>query len=279
MTDHPNDAGFDLDAIGEWSELKLEIIKKYASAFSKILAGQSNMTYVYIDGFAGAGLHVKKGSGEVVAGTPLNVAAIVPPFKEIHLVELDTKKAEYLAATFKEIPRVAVHRADCNELLVSTLIPQVQFRAYKRGLCLLDPYGLDLEWKVVHAAGHQKTIDVLINFPVMDMNRNVLWRQPDKVSPDQIARMTRFWGDGSWQTATYGQEQTLYGSESIKLSNTEVVSAYCARLKSAGGFEQVAKPLPMRNSKNAVVYYLVFASQKRVAVKIMNDICKSRHQE
>jgi len=32
------------------------------------------------------------------------------------------------------------------------------------------------------------------------------------------------------------------------------------------------KPLPMKNSKNAVVYYLFLASQKSVAEKIISDI-------
>jgi putative tryptophan/tyrosine transport system substrate-binding protein len=38
------------------------------------------------------------------------------------------------------------------------------------------------------------------------------------------------------------------------------------------GFEFVPEPLPMRNSNNAVVYYLFFASQKPVAKRIIEDI-------
>jgi len=34
----------------------------------------------------------------------------------------------------------------------------------------------------------------------------------------------------------------------------------------------VAEPLPMRNSKGAIVYYLFFASQKPVAEKIIKHI-------
>jgi hypothetical protein len=37
----------------------------------------------------------------------------------------------------------------------------------------------------------------------------------------------------------------------------------------------VAEPLPMKNSTNAVVYYLFFASQKTVAQKIIDDIFKN----
>jgi three-Cys-motif partner protein len=53
-----------------------------------------------------------------------------------------------------------------------------------------------------------------------------------------------------------------------------VVQAFAARLKSVAGFKYVPAPMPMRNSTNAVVYYLFFASQKPVASHIVEDIMK-----
>jgi hypothetical protein len=52
------------------------------------------------------------------------------------------------------------------------------------------------------------------------------------------------------------------------------VKAFQKRLQTLAGFEFVPEPLPMRNSNNAVVYYLFFASQKPVAKKIIEDIFK-----
>ena len=50
-----------IDEVGYWSELKLEIIKKYAGAYSQILAAQKpSLEHHYIDAFAGAGIHVAK---------------------------------------------------------------------------------------------------------------------------------------------------------------------------------------------------------------------------
>jgi three-Cys-motif partner protein len=50
-----------LDEIGEWSEIKLEIIRKYASAFTTIMKNQKWCKgYVYIDAFAGAGVHISR---------------------------------------------------------------------------------------------------------------------------------------------------------------------------------------------------------------------------
>jgi hypothetical protein len=45
-------------------------------------------------------------------------------------------------------------------------------------------------------------------------------------------------------------------------------------LRKVAGFQFVPEPLPMKNSTNAVVYYLFFASQKPVAQKIIDAIFK-----
>src|SRR4030042_438762 len=100
------------DKIGYWSEVKLDIIKDYAFAYSTIVAGR---------------------------------------------------------------PDVHVHEGDGNDILLKDVFPKVLYKDYRRGLCLLDPYGLDLKWEVVKTAGQMKSIDIFLNFPVADINRNVLW--------------------------------------------------------------------------------------------------------
>jgi three-Cys-motif partner protein len=54
-----------LSEIGRWSEIKLEIVKEYAKAYSIILSKQSYLTHVYVDAFAGAGVHISKSSKEL----------------------------------------------------------------------------------------------------------------------------------------------------------------------------------------------------------------------
>jgi three-Cys-motif partner protein len=61
-----------LSEIGPWSEVKLEIIRKYAQAYSTIFnaSNQQNLYHVYIDAFAGAGRHFSRASGAIVPGSP-----------------------------------------------------------------------------------------------------------------------------------------------------------------------------------------------------------------
>src|SRR6266498_3120454 len=104
------------DEIGYWSELKLEIIKKYASAYSTILSTQEfTKGHVYIDAFAGAGTHRSKTSGAAVPGSPVNAMAISPPFSELHFIDLDGTRTAELRRLAANDRRITVHEGDCKD--------------------------------------------------------------------------------------------------------------------------------------------------------------------
>jgi len=116
-----------------------------------------------------------------------------------------------------------------------------------------------------------KSIEIFLNFPVMDMNMNVLWDNPEKVDPQQAARMTAFWGDESWKQAAYDTTLNLFAFPE-KTDNEVVARAFQDRLKKVAGFSYVPDPMPMRNRKGATVYYLFFASRNPVAKDIVTYI-------
>jgi three-Cys-motif partner protein len=84
--------------------------------------------------------------------------------------------------------------------------------------------------------------------------------------------MTRFWGDDSWRQAAYEPVQGLFGEMHEKNPIDDVVEAFQQRLKTGAGFRFVPKPMPMRNSKGAIVYFLFFAAQKPVSENIIKSI-------
>lgn len=269
----------DFDEIGYWSEVKLAILKEYAHAYSVILT-KKGFQHFYIDGFAGAGLHVSKSTGEWIPGSPLNALQIVPPFRHHYLVDLDGRRTEQLGRLIGERDDVDLLEGDCNEVLLKQVLPNVRYDMktdgrFHRALCLLDPYGLNLNWNVIATAGALRTIDLFLNFPIMDANQNVLWTRPERVDPRQAARLTAYWGDESWRDAAYRESEqgNLFGEiERRKNPNESVVQAFRNRLQGAGGFKRVAEPIPMRNKTGAVVYYLFFASQQPVAEDIVSSI-------
>ncbi len=266
---------FVFEEIGYWSEIKLDIIGKYALPYSRILSSQRNPEFhhVYIDAFAGSGTHISRTTGDPVRGSPQRALDINPPFKEYYFIDTDGAKVAELKKIVSNRPDAHVLQGDCNYLLLTEVFPKVRYEKLYRGLCLLDPYGLDLHWEVIETAGQMGSIDMILNFPVMDMNRNVLWHNRSGVDHADILRMDIFWGDESWSQVAYHQQPNLWGDiVDFKESNIAIASAFRKRLKEVAGFAYVSEPLPMRNSIGATVYYLFFASQQKVADNIIRYI-------
>jgi three-Cys-motif partner protein len=263
-----------VDRIGIWSEIKLEILKEYAKAYSTILARQPRLYHIYVDAFAGAGVHLSRSTGELVPGSPLNALAVTPAFREYHLIDLDRAKVESLSSAIGNRPDVHIYQDDCNDVLLRRIFPGARWEDYRRALCLLDPYGLSLDWRVVESAGRMKSIDLFLNFPMEGINRDALWRNPADLDEDRIGRMTRFWGAASWKEVVYSQEKDLFGGTDLvkRPGNEAIVRAYQERLGRVAGFPFVPDPMPMRNSKGAVVYYLFFASHNQAGDRIARHI-------
>jgi len=264
------------DTIGYWTEIKLDIIRKYAVAYATIMAQQRNIRrFGYIDAFCGPGVHVSKQTGEFVHGSPLNALLIQPQFSAYHFIDIDGDKASALRKLAGAHERVQVHEGDCNEILRERIFPLFRYKDYARALCILDPYNLCVDWELLRMAGQMRSIELFYNFMIMDANMNVLWHDPQGVDERQLRRMNRIWGDDSWRDAAYRKEKTLFEEELVKEGNPAFAEAFRRRLNEVAGFQFVPSPLPMRNSKGAVVYYLYFASQNEVGKKIVSEIFSS----
>src|SRR5579884_1455049 len=196
---------FDFDEIGLWSELKLEIVEKYGSAYVNAFNKSPGLKKYYIDGFSGPGTHISKATGDLVEGSPARALKISPPFDGYYFIDLSPEKTDYLRSNYGNRRNVHIYTGDCNEILIKQVLPTIRYQNYNRALCLLDPYGLHLDWEVMLQAGQSKAVDMFLNFPVMDMNRNAIWREPGKARPGGVERMTRYWGDESWKQAAYGE--------------------------------------------------------------------------
>ena len=264
------------DEIGIWSEVKLAIIKEYASAYATIMEAYRRDTmprlrWIYIDAYAGPGYHLSKTSGERVDGSPLIALKTSPPFFEYHFIDSDKRRAEQLRELAGERPDVFTYSEDCNTVLLQDVFPRAKYADYRRALCLLDPYNIDLAWQVIDAAGKARSIEIFMNLMIMDINRNAMRRNPDKSIQSKMDQLTRLWGDESWKEAGYDTSGNLFG-EPEKVSNEEFAEAFRQRLEKKAGFKFVPKPMPMKTKSNSTIYYLFFASQKPAAAHIVNDI-------
>lgn len=269
------------DQIGIWSEIKIKIVEKYASAYSRILALQKekgrNFYYVYIDGFAGSGQNISRATGEIIFGSPLAVLQVEPKFSEYHFVDLKRRKVDQLRKLVSGYKNVHVHEGDCNDILLKDVLPTIRYDRFQRGLCLLDPYGMHLRWEIIQLAGHSKSIEIFLNFPIGDMNRNVFRRNQSSVNPKDIERLNTYWGDESWKDVVYRRDGNLFGWPE-KVRNEEIVEGFRKRLINVAKFKHVPKPIPMKNSKGSTIYNLFFASNHDLGGKIADSILKKYKQ-
>jgi len=268
----PDEPTPQLDEIGNWSEIKHEIIKRYAEEYSLILTRQKRFRHHYIDAFSGSGEHLRKGSHELVKGSPLHALDVNPPFNHYHFIDLDGKKAKYLQKKIGNRADVSIYHGDCNEVLLKEVFPVVRYSDYQRALCLLDPYKLSLSWKIIQWAGRERSIEVFLNFPIHDINRNALRRDPSKVRNSDKARMDTYWGDDSWFSAAYSDRNLFHFDEKINDGNKAITEAFRKRLEEKAGFSYVPPPIPMRTKAGAIVYYLYFASPNRTGATIVEYI-------
>jgi len=270
------------DEIGVWSEVKLAIVRDYASEYTKILDARrrnsiARLRWLYVDAFAGPGIHLSKASGEMVDGSPMIALSTQPPFSEFHFIDSDPARCRQLREIAGDRNDVKIYCADSNDILLNDVFPRAKFSDYRRALCLLDPYNINLKWEVIEAAGKSGTIELFLTFMIMDINRNAIRRNPTKSIQSKVDQLTRLWGDETWLDVAYSSEGKLF-EDPEKVSNETFESAWRERLKNKAGFKYVSAPLPMKTKNNAVIYYLYFASHKPVAANIVEQIFEKYRQ-
>jgi three-Cys-motif partner protein len=263
--------------IQPWSKVKIAILRDYAEQYTRIMGTRRFETH-YIEAFAGSGTHLEKRTGEDVLGTPREILAIEPGFAHYHFIELDPNRANELRK-LKAVGsgQIHVYEADANETLLTTILPQIQFSKYRRALVFVDPYTIDLDWRVTSLAGSLKTVDMFINFMIVAANRNALLQNPDEITDVQRARMNRVWGDESWFGALYDKRQMgLFDSvsvaEKVPQANRRLGEAYQRRLSEVAGFGYAAPPRLFKNRAGAELYYLFFASPKASGYRIAKHL-------
>jgi len=88
-----------------------------------------------------------------VEGSPLIALNTNPPFHEYHFIDTEPRRAEQLRKLAGDRPDVFTYSEDCNKVLLREVFPRARYGDYRRALCLLDPYNINLTWQVIEAAG------------------------------------------------------------------------------------------------------------------------------
>jgi len=266
------------DLVGKWSEAKLELLRKYLTGYVMVLRNQASKGirgYEYIDGFAGTGKPKSKDEERYIDGSPRVALSLSTPFTKYHFIEISDWRRERLHALKQEFTGcdIEIYPGDCNEVLRYQIVPTLPYSSYKRAIAFLDPFGLALEWETLEAIAATRTIEVFINIPIMDINRNIRRQDKDQISEESRERMTLFWGRG-WDADFFEETRPdLFDQTKIVLkrqSAKQVGNLYRKRLREIFPFCTV--PVVLRNSTNAPLYCLIFAGHKKTGLSIAESI-------
>jgi three-Cys-motif partner protein len=282
---------------GDWTEDKLTCLQKYLEAyrkiFSKNLRAQYFTTY-YVDAFAGPGFRNSSSDqnedinlqlfeeDEIVdiqnyfKGSVIKALELAEPFHKYLFIDKNSEYIDSLKKIRNEHPNVAdriqIENAEANEYLIDWC-SRMDWNK-NRAVVFLDPYGMQVDWRLIEALGKTRAVDMWLLFPLGVAVNRLLTR---KRMPPAIwaSRLTRTFGTDSWKDFyTKGSQMTLFGDEPLYQKNVSlqgIEEFITHRLSEV--FPNVAKsPLKLMNSKNNPLYLLCFTSTKPVGVNIAEDI-------
>jgi len=243
--------------------LKHEVLTSYMTIFaSKVGSVSPGGRVAYLDGFAGAGRYE-----DGAAGSPVlllkRAEALAYRKLECHFVERDPANFRTLDAT--------LHQQDNSNVLawwtyegaldvhLDTVLRQV---AGIPLFAFLDPFGLSVQDDVINKllsrprnAHGQPATEVLLNFSLRDLRRNVGHLTTEKIyagKQAQIDRLNLVLG-GDWWQAEYIDLLEVTADDERALG--AIINGYQDRLRDQGWFSLYA---PVRNSPTSKAIYLLF---------------------
>ena len=265
---------------GDWTDEKLERVRRYLVEYTKIMAKQ-RFRFAYIDAFAGTGYRelrrednpkslmfpelVEPESQRFLDGSARIALQVQPTFTEYIFVERDRTRfaeLEKLKSDFLSLQSsITLENKDANDYIKDLCLNRNWRQS--RAVLFLDPYGMQVTWDTIVAVAGTKAIDLWILFP-LGVAVNRLLRRDGDISRQWMHRLdlmfgTRAWYDAFYQTRT---SKNLFGEERYleKVADFEAIGRFFVeRLKTV--FPGVAEnPLPLLSSRNNPLYLLCFAA-------------------
>lgn len=289
MSKRPKD-----DSVGPWAAEKLEALGQYLDYYTKVLKNQRWCEgTIFVDAFAGPGTSQIRDKGsedqdevlyffdefrfdeeraEFIKGSPRVALEIANPFSHYVFIDSDPERVRQLQALRDEYGlsrSFEVRPGDANSEIEALLSRPTNWRSH-RGVCFLDPWGMQLPWETVERLARTKAIEVIINFPLMGIQR--LLPKSGEIGEGWRRILTAYFGSTEWRHCAYEEVPTLFGPEVRKYPDADIrlLNWYRKRLK--GVFGHVSTARLIRNTRGGHLYYLVWAGPHEMGLKGANYI-------
>lgn len=256
------------DGIGEWSELKLECIKKYVGAYTNILKCARYGEFYFLDLFSSAGCFKSRTTKQNISGSPKVALAVKPPFSKYYFFELDHNKINELEDIRKSSPlkdQIFIIEGDCNKKITDVLGSVGDNIPF---LALLDPQAGDLFWKTLMNISKKSKSEVLINFPLgMAITRYMPLAEGKDISKEMEKRIDQIFGNANWRLIYQERKKKKIDAPTAR---EKYLDLYLYGLVSIGYKYYAVKRV--YNSKNNLIYYLIFGTKNLRGLEKMTEI-------
>lgn len=260
---------------------KIAILKAYLNAWFPILGrSKGGQPILYVDGFAGPGEYTNHPEGSPVAALTAAQASIDSSGTKwiagpVHCVFIEDNPERYenLNARLGSVrvgPKVRTlvmnkTFVDGIKELRSTMPLSFQ-RAYPL-FVFIDPFGATgVPFSVVSSILHSPCSEVLVNLDADGIARILL--AEDRANHERL--LTSLFGDDSWKAV-------LTAHHDFPMLCRQVLNLYTLKLRSIPNVRYVFS-FDMRDRKDALSYYLVFASQEPLGLEKMKEAMRSIDQ-
>ena len=293
---------------GQWTEEKLDAFEKYVNAYLTIMNPNREKYHwklIYFDGFAGSGsrnddssqavselmldlfkdeyideeeLNTYKGAAERVLGIKQN------GFDQYVFVDKNKNSSQQLKnqlEPFAQGRNLVFKTSDANEQVI-TLAKAMHQNKNLASLILLDPFGMQVDWKSIELLKGTRT-DLWILIPTGVIVNRLLDRKGELT---YIDKLTSFFGkDESFLKDYFYKKKTvdtLFGEkeiiEKVKKPIEKIAELYIEQLKTI--FEYVTeKPLVLYNSRKTPIFHFACASNNSTAIKIASQIINKKQSK
>ena len=243
--------GLPVRSSGAWVEDKLYYLRRYLNIFSVGMKNKWGGRLYYVDLFAGPSRCRIRGSHKELDGSPL-IALTEFDFAKYYFFEADPACFQALDARVKErapskLEKVKMIPGDCNNTIELAGLPLDGL-----GLAFIDPTGISqLSFETIRRLTAGRQIDLIINFPE-GMGIRMNFHQCTQTEKNALSR---FMDSERWKKR---YQKSLTSFDQVC---SEIAKEYLANLESLGYCAVDSDWIPVRTDKNALLYYLLFASK------------------
>jgi three-Cys-motif partner protein len=253
--------GFIARDSGAWAKEKLYYLERYLDIFSVGMKAKWGGRLYYVDLFAGPGKCRIRDTDEEIDGSPL--IALKFNFAKYFFIEADDQCYQALTARVKDrAPEkdVEIVHGDCNEEALN-----LKLSASGLGVAFVDPTGVsNLAFETIQRLAAGRKIDLMINFPEgMGIRMNL-----HQYTDTEKNALNRFMGSAEWQQRQ--REAPTSFDEMCK----GIADEYLENLKGLDYLAVDKDWIPVRTGKNALLYYLLFASKDPRGIDFWHKITR-----